>query len=79
MKQLTIDPWEKIDEELNVNEIKELVDEQIYKHENDLIGVANAFIVLCILFTVLGLFTGLVGLEEDFAAEAVGNLINKLQ
>ena len=65
--------------ELSVDEIKELVDEKIYNYENNLTGVANAFIIVGVLFTVLGLFTGLVGLEEDFNATAVGNLLGKLR
>ena len=41
-------------------------------------GVANAFIILGVLFTVLGLYTGLVGLE-DYSAKNVALLLGQLR
>ena len=65
--------------ELSVNEINELTDEHIYKFENNLTAVSNAYIIIGVFFTVLGIFTGLVGLEAGFKIDEVAKLIAQLR
>lgn len=64
---------------LSVNEVTEVLRDEIYAFEDFLISAANGAVITGVFFTVLGLFTGLVGLSEGFKAEAVGDLLGKLQ
>ena len=63
--------------DLSVNEIHEIIDDDVMKWEQGVNASANRFIMLGVLFTVLGLFSGLPDRTVD--TEVIKNLLGNFK